>query len=1098
MNEFKIKKGLIVNGSGSTILDIQGSQGQLFSVTDQLSGSLFSVNDISGIPIMEVFSDNTVNMGTFGAEALTVSGSSVTLPNTTNATGSFLTLDSGSVIRQRTPSEVLTDIGAAPASGSTGYIQNQFTAAQSSSEAWLSGRFQASNIRIDTNTISSQNTNGNILLSPNGTGNVGIGTTSPGSRLVVQGSGTTSATSALNVTNSTPTSLLFVRDDGNVGIGTTNPLFKTQIRGTGQTVADITDADNRGDFLSITANGSAAGSGGALIFGNSQSDTVNSLGMAGIKGFLTNGAGNTAGDLVFLTRSSTVATSLTERWRIVSTGILQSNGAQTIRTSTGNLTLATNGTNGNIILSPHGTGRVVYNAPSDDAATIGLFLNGSNEVVRRTLGTGAFATIADYVPTSRTIEMVGTVNQVTVSPTGSQNLTANRTFTLSLPQNIHTGATPTFGGLTINGNITIPTLDNYFVKRMGTPGGWARTIIRGTSNDESTTFLALGVRGSTDTFQYAYIGVNNSIGSEGSLIKITNTGLSIGLTGTNTATENIDVNGNIRVRSLTTNAGDFVTASDTGVFSRRTAAQVLTDIGAQAALTNPVTGTGTSGQVSFWNGTTTQTGDNGLFWDNTNKRLGIGTTSPGSRLVVQGSGTTSATSALNATNSASTSLLFVRDDGNVGIGITSPEESLHVVGNTRIENAPTQDAIVLSGRAGGTSSFQVTIIPTTLTANRVLTLANGATTLVSGTMVPTARTLTIAGTPNQIISSAGAQTLASNRTWTLSLPQDIATTSSVTFGELQVDGKVSIIAAQSNDPAVAIPIFVDSPSSTAVEIKTRTPDELRADIGAQATLTNPVTGTGANGRVSFWTGTTTQSSDSGFLWNNTNKILSITPTAVGTRKLVLFDGSANNDNEFYGFGVEGNTLVYSLQATANSHIFFAGTGTTTRTELMRIGGDGNVGIGVSSPSANLDVKGVSDTTGSISLNLRSGNSFNNFDSNQITFGFNNTATYRHAIKTRHNAGSNIGNAIDFYTWNTSQVSENDIGNYNILSLDGVNIGVFGVDSSNSYGGGTNVMFIKNSPTPPNTNPTGGGYLYVEAGALKYRGSSGTITTIAPA
>jgi hypothetical protein len=28
--------------------------------------------------------------------------------------------------------------------------------------------------------------------------------------------------------------------------------------------------------------------------------------------------------------------------------------------------------------------------------------------------------------------------------------------------------------------------------------------------------------------------------------------------------------------------------------------------------------------------------------------------------------------------------------------------------------------------------------------------------------------------------------------------------------------------------------------------------------------------------------------------------------------------------------------------------------------------------------------------------------------------------------------------------------------------------------------------------------TGGGILYVDAGALKYRGSSGTVTTIAPA
>ena len=54
---------LSIEGSGSTIFDIQGSTGQLFSVTDSLSGSLMSVNDISGIPVLEVFSDDRVVMG---------------------------------------------------------------------------------------------------------------------------------------------------------------------------------------------------------------------------------------------------------------------------------------------------------------------------------------------------------------------------------------------------------------------------------------------------------------------------------------------------------------------------------------------------------------------------------------------------------------------------------------------------------------------------------------------------------------------------------------------------------------------------------------------------------------------------------------------------------------------------------------------------------------------------------------------------------------------------------------------------------------------------------------------------------------------------
>jgi hypothetical protein len=42
------------------------------------------------------------------------------------------------------------------------------------------------------------------------------------------------------------------------------------------------------------------------------------------------------------------------------------------------------------------------------------------------------------------------------------------------------------------------------------------------------------------------------------------------------------------------------------------------------------------------------------------------------------------------------------------------------------------------------------------------------------------------------------------------------------------------------------------------------------------------------------------------------------------------------------------------------------------------------------------------------------------------------------------------------------------------------------------------VFIANVTTAPSTNPTGGGCLYVEGGALKYRGSSGTVTTIANA
>jgi hypothetical protein len=56
---------VIGSGSAQPLFTVQGSQGELFSVTDSLSGSLFSVNDISGLPILEVFSDNTILMGDY-------------------------------------------------------------------------------------------------------------------------------------------------------------------------------------------------------------------------------------------------------------------------------------------------------------------------------------------------------------------------------------------------------------------------------------------------------------------------------------------------------------------------------------------------------------------------------------------------------------------------------------------------------------------------------------------------------------------------------------------------------------------------------------------------------------------------------------------------------------------------------------------------------------------------------------------------------------------------------------------------------------------------------------------------------------------------
>ncbi len=59
-------------GSGNTspLFSVEGSVGELFTVTDTLTGELFGVNNVSGLPILEVYDDNTIMMGNYLAPSL--------------------------------------------------------------------------------------------------------------------------------------------------------------------------------------------------------------------------------------------------------------------------------------------------------------------------------------------------------------------------------------------------------------------------------------------------------------------------------------------------------------------------------------------------------------------------------------------------------------------------------------------------------------------------------------------------------------------------------------------------------------------------------------------------------------------------------------------------------------------------------------------------------------------------------------------------------------------------------------------------------------------------------------------------------------------
>jgi len=89
-----------------------------------------------------------------------------------------------------------------------------------------------------------------------------------------------------------------------------------------------------------------------------------------------------------------------------------------------------------------------------------------------------------------------------------------------------------------------------------------------------------------------------------------------------------------------------------------------------------------------------------------------------------------------------TSTLIVDATNNrVGIGTASPLVALDVIGEVIARAAATQDGVRLLGRSGGTGYYDVALTPTTLSADRTLTLPD-----VSGTVITTGDTGTVTST----------------------------------------------------------------------------------------------------------------------------------------------------------------------------------------------------------------------------------------------------------------------------------------------------------------------------------------------------------------
>jgi len=115
----------------------------------------------------------------------------------------------------------------------------------------------------------------------------------------------------------TLTERMRITSTGQVGIASSSTTYQLQIGGTGQETANLSDAGPYGASLYLQAANSAAGAGGAVLFGT---NFGNSTPFAAIKGLIFSGDTNTTGDLAFSTRVLDADTALTEQMRLTIAG----------------------------------------------------------------------------------------------------------------------------------------------------------------------------------------------------------------------------------------------------------------------------------------------------------------------------------------------------------------------------------------------------------------------------------------------------------------------------------------------------------------------------------------------------------------------------------------------------------------------------------------------------------------------------------------------------------------------------------------------------------------------------------------------------------
>ena len=407
----------------------------------------------------------------------------------------------------------------------------------------------------------------------------------------------------------------------------------------------------------------------------------------------------------------------------------------------------------------------------------------------------------------------------------------------------------------------------------------------------------------------------------------------------------------------------------------------------QNALTNPITGTGASGQVAFFNGTTSLTGTNNFFWDATNNRLGIGTTTPQRSIEIFNS---------TADN-------HLRLSGNAP-SVSMGEAVTGSIYQAKFGLVTTNGQFVSAGVAGDfviISQTGATIIGTSSTEKmRVNTSGNVSINNTNNTYK-----LDVTGT-GRFTGQLRLESTITDGTNTYTLP---SATGTLALASQLTGGTVTSVGLSSATSGVTIgstPITTSGTITLAIATASGSQQGLLSSTdwttfnNKQNALTNPVTGTGTTNYLPKFTGASTIGNSNLINDASGNLGLGVTPSAWGSnvtafelpQAVALYSWSASAvpqlylganhywDGSNWRYKITGQLSTLYYQAVGQHQWFNAPSGTAGNaisfTQAMTLGSNSGLSIGTTTAAASngLLVAGAATFSSGVSANAPSGSS----------------------------------------------------------------------------------------------------------------------------